>query len=142
MAEFTQTESSPNLSSLVGGIVKDAQELIREEIALAKQEFRQEMHQIKTAGLSFGIGIGVGALGSVLCCFFLVHLLHWLTSPAGADPASLPLWLCYGIVAGLFLVVGSSLVWLARHKVQQIDIVPPRTVETMKENVQWIKSQT
>jgi len=68
----------------------------------------------------------------------LVHLLHWLTAPAMADPANIPLWGCYGIVAFLCLGGGAALILAGKKKFSSFNPLPDQTVETMKENVQWI----
>src|ERR671934_567160 len=124
-------QSEPSLAQLLTGIANDAKELMRQELALAKHEIREDLRKTKTAMLSLGIGIGVAAIGGLLLILMLVHLLNAL--------AGLPLWACYGIVGGLFLIVGGVLLLIAKNTIARIDVVPPQTVETMKENVQWIK---
>lgn len=123
---------TPSVASLVGGIISDAQDLLRQEIALARQEVREELSKTKAVAISFGIGTCIAAAGSVLLCFMLVHLLHWFGN------GQIALWGCYGIVGSLLALGGAALILQARNTAQQIDFVPRQTVETMKENVQWI----
>jgi Putative Actinobacterial Holin-X, holin superfamily III len=125
------SQAEPSLAQLLTGIVNDAKELMRQELALAKHEIREDLRKTKAAMLSLGLGIGVAAIGGLLLILMLVHLLHTL--------AGLPLWACYGIVGGLFIIVGGVLLLIAKQTIARIDVVPPQTVETMKENVQWIK---
>jgi hypothetical protein len=125
--------SDPSLAQLLTGIVDDAKELMRQELALAKHEIREDLRKTKTAMVSLGIGIGVAAIGGLLLILMLVHLLQAL--------AGLPLWACYGIVGGLFVIVGGVLLLIAKNTIARIDVVPQQTVETMKENVQWIKER-
>jgi Putative Actinobacterial Holin-X, holin superfamily III len=127
------SNSEPSLAQLLTGIVNDAKELMRQELALAKHEIREDLRRTKAAMLSLGIGIGVAAIGGLLLILMLVHLLNAL--------AGLPLWACYGIVGGLFLFIGGVLLLIAKNTIARIDVVPPQTVETMKENVQWIKER-
>ena len=126
-------QSEPSLAQLLTGIANDAKELLRQELALAKHEIREDLRKTKTAMLSLGLGVGVAAIGGLLLILMLVHLLNAL--------AGLPLWACYGIVGGLFLIMGGVLFLIAKHTIARIDVVPPQTVETMKENVQWIKER-
>jgi hypothetical protein len=134
-------ETQGTVSTLVGGIISDAQQLIRQEFLLARKEVQQEVEMAKTAALSLVVGAGITAVAGVLLSFTLVYLLHWLTNPA--DPSNrFPLWACYGIIGGLFAVVGAGLLYLARQKASEIHVVPPRTAETLKENVEWIQNQT
>jgi Putative Actinobacterial Holin-X, holin superfamily III len=124
-------QSEPSLAQLLTGIATDAKELLRQELALAKHEIREDLRKTTTAMLSLGIGGGVAAIGGLLLILMLVHLLNAL--------AGLPLWACYGIVGGLFVIIGGVLFLIAKHTIARIDVVPPQTVETMQENVQWIK---
>ena len=125
--------SEPTVAQLLSGLANDARELLRQELALAKHEVRQELRNIILAVTSLGIGIGMAAIGGLLLILMLVHLLHALTM--------LPLWACYAIVGGLFTVVGVVLLIIGKKKLAQIHMVPQGTVETMKENAQWIKQQ-
>jgi hypothetical protein len=122
------------MASLVGGIVDDAQQLIRQELMLARREVRQEVDKAKTAAISFGIALGVLTLSAILLSLTVVHVLHQV--------AGLPLWGAYALVGGVFLAVGGTLLVVARNKVNDINVVPRQTVESMRENVQWIKNQT
>lgn len=140
MPDTMQNESPASMSALVGGIINDAQTLIRQEVALIRRELQDEINKAKTAAISLGVGTGVAFLGLIMLCFMLVHLLHWLTG--AADPRALPLWGCYGIVALVFFIIGGFLFYVAKSKVNEMHLVPPQTAESMKENVQWIKNQT
>jgi pheromone shutdown protein TraB len=128
------------MASLVNGIIQDAQNLIREEVALAKQEIKEEVTKVRTVALAAGAGLVITVLGSVLLSFFLVHLLHWATG--GTDTASVPLWAWFLIFGVIFFAIGGALFALAYTRLRDIHFVPRQTVETMKENVQWIKNQT
>jgi membrane protein implicated in regulation of membrane protease activity len=123
----------PSLAELLTGLMHDAMALLRQEVALAKHELRAELRNIILAVMCLGIGAGMAAIGGLLLILMLVHLLHALTP--------LPLWACYGIVGGLFAVVGVVLLVLGKQKLARMHLVPQDTVETMKENVQWIKEQ-
>lgn len=125
--------AEPSLAQLLTGIINDAKALVRHELALATYEIREDLRKTKTAMLSLGIGIGVAALGGLLLILMLVHLLHAL--------AGLPLWACDGIVGGLLAISGAVLLLIGKNTIARIDVVPPQTVETMKENVRWIKER-
>jgi len=123
---------APSLAALLGGIMKDAKDLLVQELTLAKLEGHDEVRQIKTAALSLGIGVGVAAVGGILLSVMLVHMLAAYTD--------IPLWGCYGIVGSVFGVLGWVLLASGKHKIEEIDVMP-QTVETMKENAQWLREQ-
>ena len=123
---------APSLAALLGGIMKDAKDLLVQELTLAKLEGHDEVRQIKTAALSLGIGVGVAAVGGILLSVMLVHMLAAYTD--------IPLWGCYGIVGSVFGVLGWVLLASGKYKIEEIDVMP-QTVETMKENAQWLREQ-
>jgi drug/metabolite transporter (DMT)-like permease len=135
MANDLQSPPEPGIASLLGGVVSDFQLLIKQELALARREMAEEVRKTKDAAWSLGIGIGIAALAGLLLILMLVHLLNW------AVP-SIPLWGCYGIV-GLILAAAGAILWFhGKSKAEEIKLLPPQTAETMKENLQWIKSRT
>lgn len=125
--------AAPSLAALLGGIMHDAKDLLVQELTLAKLEGHDELRQIKTAALLLGLGGGVAAVGGVLLSVMLVHVLAAYTD--------MPLWGCYGIVGSVFGVLGWVLLASGKHKGEEIDVMP-QTVETMKENAQWLREQT
>lgn len=126
--------SQPTLTQLMHGLVNDITLLMRQELALAKHEMHEEVRKTKTALISLGAGIGIAAVGGLLFIAMLVHLLNALTE--------WPLWICYGIVGGVCAIAGAVLLYRGKRYMSQIDMVPQQTVETMKENVRWIKEKT
>ena len=124
--------AAPSLAALLGGILNNAKDLLRQELTLATLEGHDELGQIKTAALLLGIGGGVAAVGGILLSVMLVHVLAAYTD--------IPLWGCYGIVGSVFCVLGWVLLASGKYKIEEIDVMP-QTVETMKENTQWLREQ-
>jgi len=124
--------AAPSLAVLLGGILKDAKDLFVQELTLAKLEGHDELGHIKTAALSLGIGVGVAAVGGILLSVMLVHVL--------AEYTDVPLWGCYGIVGSGLAVLGWVLLASGKHTVEGIGVMP-QTMETMKENAQWLREQ-
>ena len=58
--------AAPSLAALLGGIMKDAKNLLVQELTLAQLEGQDELRHIKTATLLLGIGVGVAAVGGIL----------------------------------------------------------------------------
>jgi hypothetical protein len=134
MIDRIPTESSPSMASLLGGIVSDVQTLIRHEIALARTEFLREWDKAKTAAGSMAVGAAVLALGGLFLCCTVVAVLH--------EAAGLPWWASFLIVGGVMTGLGAVLFWTGRNQAARVNVIPPQTAETMRENVQWIRNQT
>jgi hypothetical protein len=116
---------------LIVDILTDGQTLLLQEIQLAKHEIQDEVRKTVAAAVSLAAGASLALVGALLLVLMLVHLLNALTE--------LPLWACYATVGGFFAVMAAVLITAAVKKVRAIHIVPVRTVETLKENVQWFK---
>ena len=128
------TPEEPSIATLLGELVADAQDLVRKEIELAKQEVRDEISKAKDSAISLGIGGVVLAIGGLLLVLMLVHLL--------SDVFGLRLWLSYLLVGLVFAIVGGVLLMRGRSKASEIDLVPRATVQEVKKDVAWIKDQT
>lgn len=119
-----------SVTSLVTGIIDDAQGLIRQQFTLFKQEIHEDVARIRHASIIIGVGVGVGLLGGILLTFMLVYLLNW------AVP-QLPLWACYAIVGGLMAVVGGIFCFRGISEIKSITPIPKESMQALKENLQW-----
>jgi protein-S-isoprenylcysteine O-methyltransferase Ste14 len=134
MSDHVHTEDTPRVTELVSGIIADVQNLVRQEVALAKAEVKEEWAKTKTAAVAFAAAAGVAVLSVILVCFAVVYFLNWLTV--------MPLWACFGIVGVVLGIAGAVLFYSGKTQASRINVVPRQTMETMRENVQWIKNQT
>ena len=51
-----------------------------------------------------------------------------------------PLWGCFGIIGGVSLLIGAAfLVWGISRK-SDVDLIPQRAAEAVKEDIKWISS--
>ena len=121
-----------SIGELIGDISDDLSRLFRQEVELAKAEIKQEATKAgKAAGLLGGAGFA-GYLVVVLLSFALVaglsNVMHW-------GWAAL-------IVAVLWAIVGAVLYSAGRKKLKTVDPTPRRTVDTLKEDAQWLKNPT
>ena len=123
-----------SISQLLGGIIQDAQKLVRQELALARAELQNEWNKLKGATKVLALAVGALGVAALLFAFSLVHVL--------SDLVQLPAWASYLIVTFLFAGIGLSLYFKGRDAAAKVDFMPRETVETLKENVEWIRNQT
>ena|SRR5437660_4096350 len=129
----TTQEAQPSATALLSGIVDDAQRLLRQEVQLARQEFKQEWQKTKSAAVSLLVGAATLALATIFLLFMVVYLLAYFTT--------IPMWGCYGIVGGALAVIALTLLVLGKQEAGQIQLLPSQTVATLKENAQWIQNR-
>lgn len=123
----------PSLTELVGALLTDAQTLVRKEIELARAELGEEIAKAKQAGIVLGAGAAIAAVGAFLLVIMLVQLLiAWGLAP----------WLAYLIVGGALTVVGSLALLGGLRRAQTVDPLPRETLETVREDVEWLKEQS
>ena len=130
MATIRNHTTSGSMSSLVGGIIGDAQDLIAQQLALFRSEIKAEVRKAEEAALVLAIGIGVLLIGVLILELMLPLLLNWLW-PAVA------LWACFAIVGGIHTCAGVVLLYLAIKQFRSVHAVPEQSVEALKENLQW-----
>jgi hypothetical protein len=140
MATQVPTSAEPGFATLVREIVNDIGDLFKQEIRFARVEIKQDLHKSKEAMALLALGAGSAFLGAFLLALTAVYLLHWLTAPAGADLSSVPLWGCFGIVTVVFFASGGALLWSGKKMLDNFTPLPTQTVQTVKENVEWIAS--
>jgi hypothetical protein len=134
MAQESSPRSETSVATLIGGIVNDAKDLLLNEFTIAKLEMQQELRKTKSAALAFAVGAGVIGIGGLFLLLMCVHGLVVLLD--------IPLWGSYGLVGGLLFVVGAILLVRGKQTAEQIDVIPPKTASTLRDNAQWIKEQT
>src|SRR5262245_6185640 len=134
MATRLEAARNGSLPDLVAGIVDDLKTLIKQEMAFGRAEVLQQINKTKRAAIAMSAGIGAGAVGIMFLLLFIVHVIH--------EAGGLPLWVSYAIVGGVLAVIGCILFFLGKRQASEVNLVPRQTIESIKENVQWIKDQT
>jgi hypothetical protein len=121
-----------SVGDLIGNISNDLSQLFRQEVELAKAELKQEAGKAgKAAGMLSGAGLA-GYLTVVLLTAALVAALSNVMDPGWAAL----------IVAVIWAAIGAVLFVVGRNRLKAVDPMPRRTVETIKEDAQWLKNPT
>jgi uncharacterized membrane protein YqjE len=121
-----------SMGELLRQLSEQTTRLVHQELELAKAELQQKGKEAGAgAGLFGGAGaLGLAALGALTACFIL------------ALNAIMPAWLAALIVAVVYGAIAAFLALRGRDKVKQATpLVPEQTIETVKEDVEWAKTQ-
>lgn len=115
-----------SMTTLVGGILSDVQQLMAQQTRLLRLEIREDLRKARTGAIFLGAGLGVAAVGGLLLCVMLPLLLQALTD--------WPQWVCFGIFGILFLFIGAGAAYAAAKKFQDAATLSESTT-TLKENL-------
>jgi hypothetical protein len=123
----------PTIVSLSSSLLADLRGLLAKELQLAKHEMQQELSKVVKAAIQAGLASILALMAVILLCLTLVYILHSLLG--------LPLWASYGVVGIVAAAGAGGLAYLSINLVSALRLWPFRTVQTVKEDVQWIKEQ-
>ena len=127
-----QQPQESSVGQLISEISDDLSTLFRQEIELAKAEVRQEARKASRAA---------GMLGAAGFAGYMVALLLTLAVVAGLSNVMDPGWAAL-LVAVVWAVAGAVLYLTGRQRLRAVFPVPRQTVETLKEDAQWLKNPT
>jgi hypothetical protein len=127
------TTNDRSLGQMFADLSQEARTLIHQEIQLAKTELTEKASTM-ARGAAFVVGGGLLAYGGLLAIVAAVVL--------GLIAMGLPAWA--GALLGGVVVAGAGYALirsgLAALRPQQL--VPRETIDTLKEDAQWLRSQT
>ncbi len=105
--------------------------LVRQEIDLARVELTQKASEIGKNVAWLSVGGVIGLVGVLAVTAALILLLSKFMDP----------WLAAVLVGGAFLIAAGVMVMSALKALRETDLAPRQTVETLKEDTQWLKNQ-
>ena len=121
--------SEASVGDLVGGVAQDLSTLMRQELALAKAEVKQEA--VKAAR-------GAGMLGAAGFAGYMVLLFASIAAWWGLGAVMPKGWAAL-VVTGIWAAIGAVLFVQGRQRMREVNPVPERTAETVKELPETLK---
>jgi len=120
------------VSDVFQDIVRNLQEMVRSEIRLAKVEIRGEVRQ----AVSSGAWIAAGGVAAMSAWIFLLWALAY------ALATRMSMWAATLIVALMMTAAAAALIMSGIRKAARIHPIPERTLDSVKENLEWMKHPT
>jgi hypothetical protein len=124
-------QTQRTVPELLGNIVNNIQQIIRSEFALAKAELGEKASKASKPATALGAAFLLGFYG---LGFLLLAALYALSTVMAGGFAAL-------IVGGVLILVSVALATSGVKKLKSLRPVPERTMQTLKEDVQWAKEQ-
>jgi len=120
-----------SVSDVLQDIIWNIQDIVRSEVRLAKTEVREEVSKARDASVL----IGVGALSGTFSAFFLLFSIVYALSRVVPD------WAAALIVAVAMAIATGVLLSKGAERFKHVHPAPDKTIESLKENVEWAKRQ-
>lgn len=124
--------SDRSVKEIIDALRPQVQELVAKQIEVARIE-------LTPVGRQAGVAIGLLVTGVVFLLLFLVFF--FLAGMYTMNAAGFPPWASAGIIAVILLVIGGVIVGAGANALRSLDPKPHRTIQTLQQNVNWIKGQ-
>jgi Flp pilus assembly protein TadB len=129
MSVESKSAANASIGELMSQLSAQTSRLIRDEMRLAQKEFQESAKHA-------GIGAGLFSVAGLLAFFGFATLIA-----AGVAALSLVLevWAAAAIVGAILLIIAGIAALVGRNQAGEVTPAAPRTVKTLKEDVQELK---
>lgn len=130
--EVQPAKDDRSLGELLGDLTREITSLVRQEATLAKAEMTRKLSQVAK-------DVGFLAAGGAVAYAGLLALVAALIT--GLADAGMEWWAAALLVGVVVAAIGGYLVFKGLNALRQQDLTPSQTVETLKEDAQWIRNR-
>lgn len=128
-----------SLSSLVRDLLRDTSRLVRDEVALAKAEVKENLARYERAFAFFAIA---GVLGIAAAVVLLTALNTGLIALFDRFmPLAVAVWLAPLVLFAAFGAIAFAIAQRGREVLRAAHLKPETTLQTVQETKEWIKSR-
>ena len=127
-----QERDDRSIGELVAELSRETTTLVRQELQLAKAEMSQKATRV-------GKNVGFLVVGGVVAYTGLLAIVAAVIIVLGNV---IPLWISALAVGAAIALVGLVLVAKGANTLRQEDPAPRETMETLKEDKEWLRDQT
>ncbi len=136
-SDTTQPNTLPNL---LRDLRDETTTLLRQEVALAKAELKENASNLTSHAVQIAIGGFVAYAGVIVLLIGLGLLVSWLLVRAGMAP-DVALWVSIGGVGLIVSAIGATMLAKAKNAMTHDDLVPRQTIETLRQDKDWAQSK-
>lgn len=127
-----ETMPRESFGQLLTQLATHSAALIRDEMALAKQELRESARSLRMGIVTVAIGALIGWIALVTFAAAAVIGLANFMHPGYAAL----------IVGGGLAITGGSIALVGINRLKRTSLTPEQTMETLEEDKQWLKELT
>lgn len=126
-----RADTGESLGDTVNGIIQDVQNIVRGEVQLAKTEIKEDAGKMGKALGMIGAAAFLALVGFIFLMLGVTYLLN----------KSLEMWIAAGIVGLALLIIGAIIGMTGKKQMQEANMVPDKTIESLKEDKEWASHQ-
>jgi hypothetical protein len=132
-----EPSSNPNsITGLLKELRDETTTLMRQEVALAKTEMKENVSRMGGHVAHIAIGGFVAYAGIIVLLIGIGHLLGAVLIKAGMDE-QVAQWLAPSSIGLVIAIIGYMMLAKARHAMAHDEMAPRQTVESLRENKEW-----
>ena len=120
-----------SLGDLFGDFSRESSTLLRQELALARTELSTTAGDVLSDMRLLAVGGAVVYAGALTVIAAVVLALGM----------AIPLWASALLVGAAVLAAGGAVTQMGLQRLKQRSLQPEQTVESLKEDAEWLKSQ-
>ena len=128
---MTERKEERSLGELFAELANETSTLVRQEVELAKTEMTQKATQV-------GRDVGVVGAGGAIAYAGLLAVIAAIIIVLGQF---IPLWLSALIVGLVVMGIGYVFIQQGLSALKRSNLAPQQTIQTLKEDKEWIKEQ-
>ena len=118
-----------SIGELFNELASQSASLVRDEVALAKQEVSEKVASYKGATILLGLGAVLGLIATLSLCTALII----------AVGERIGMWQSALLIGTVLAVVAGATAFYGLHILKNITIKPEQTIETLEEDKEWLK---
>ena len=126
------TKDDRSLGELFSDLARETGDLVKQEVTLARVEMTQKVTKLGKDAAMLAVGVMVLYAGLLAILAAIIIVLGTI---------GVPWWLSALLVGLVVAGVGYFLVQKGMQALKQPDIAPKQTIDTLKEDAEWVKEQ-
>jgi xanthine/uracil permease len=131
-------------SNSIPGLLRELRDetttLLRQEVALAKSEMKENVSRMGSHAIQIAVGGFVAYAGIIVLLIGIGHLLGALLIRAGMDE-QVAQWLAPSIVGLIVAIIGWVMLSKAKNSLANDDLAPKQTIDSLRENKEWAQNK-
>ena len=127
-----ENQQGESITDLISDLASQSAGLVRDEVALAKQEISEKFVSFRSAVSIIALGAILGLIATLaLCAAAIAGLAQYIE-----------LWQAALLIGGALAVIAGIVVSVGLGHLKQVNLKPKNTLKSLEENKEWLKEIT